>query len=42
MQQKPVTDYDIQALVDSQLNWEDEKSVWLAIEADDKLKKRYQ
>jgi len=42
MREKPVTDYEIQALVDSQLSWEDEKSVWLAIEADSKLKKRYQ
>lgn len=35
-------DFDIQALVDSQLNWEDEKKVWKAIESNPELKRRYE
>ena len=34
-------DFDIQALVDSQLSWEDEKRVWKAIESNPDLKRRY-
>ena len=42
MERNTIDDLDIQALVDSQLGWEEEKSVWNAIEADPRLHKRYQ
>jgi hypothetical protein len=34
-------DYDIQALVDSQLGWEEEKRIWQAIERNPALHRRY-
>jgi hypothetical protein len=34
-------DFDIQALVDSQLGWEEEKRVWSEIEANPQLRRRY-
>lgn len=34
-------DFDIQALVDSQLGWEEEKRIWQAIELSPELKRRY-
>lgn len=34
-------DFDIQALVDSQLDWENEKRVWKEIESDPALQRRY-
>ncbi len=36
-----VNDFDIQALVDSQLGWEDEKRIWKEIENNPALKRRY-
>jgi anti-sigma factor RsiW len=36
------TDLDIQALVDSQLDWEEEKRVWSYITQDPALYARYQ
>ncbi len=42
MEQKPIDDLDIQALVDSQLSWEEEKEVWKAIEKNPQFTKRYQ
>lgn len=38
----PPTDLDIQALVDNQLDWEDEKQVWAGISKDPALYRRYQ
>jgi hypothetical protein len=35
-------DFDIQALVDSQLGWEEEKRVWQDVENDPALTRRYQ
>lgn len=37
-----VTDYDIQALVDAQLDWDQEKRVWQAIQANSMYQKRYE
>ncbi|HYD18616.1 MAG TPA: hypothetical protein VEF76_09070 [Patescibacteria group bacterium] len=42
MGEKDVNDYDIQALVDAQLDWEEEKKVWQAIQANSILQRRYE
>ena len=34
-------DFDVQALVDSQLGWEEEKRVWKEIESNPALRRRY-
>ncbi len=39
---KHVTDFDIQALVDNELSWEDAKEVMLFLESDAAAMKRYQ
>ena len=39
---KHVTDFDIQALVDNELLWEDAKEVMLFLESDAAAMKRYQ
>jgi hypothetical protein len=36
-----INDFDIQALVDSQMGWEDEKRIWKEIEGNPALKRRY-
>lgn len=36
-----VNDFDIQALVDSQLDWETEKRIWKEIESCQALQRRY-
>lgn len=38
---QPLTDYDIQALVDSQLDWEEEKQIRKWIDSDPALQARY-
>lgn len=42
MDNHTVTDFDIQALVDNELNWEQEKRVRSCIEADPKAKARFE
>jgi len=42
MEHKPIDDFDIQALVDAQLDWEDEKRVWMAVQASPQYMQRYQ
>ena len=37
----PITELDVQALVDSDLSWEEEKQVWRGIESDPALKAYY-
>jgi anti-sigma factor RsiW len=34
-------DFDIQALIDSQLDWEDEKRIWKEIENNAAMQRRY-
>ncbi|MEZ0225466.1 MAG: hypothetical protein ACAH83_12995 [Alphaproteobacteria bacterium] len=36
-----INDFDIQALVDSQLDWENEKRIWKEIETSPALQRRY-
>jgi len=42
MDHHTVTDFDIQALVDNELNWEQEKRVRSFIDADPKAKARFE
>lgn len=42
MEHKPIDDFDIQALVDAQLGWEDEKRVWMAVQSNPQYLQRYQ
>jgi anti-sigma factor RsiW len=37
-----ITDYDLQALVDNELDWEDQKAVLDHVERDPEAKKRYE
>jgi len=37
----PITELDVQALVDSHLGWEEEKRVWRAIQANPALETYY-
>ena len=37
----PITEFDVQALVDSQLTWEEEKQVWHEMRGDAALKAYY-
>jgi len=37
-----INDYDIQALIDNELDWEDEKSIRAAIKEDATYTKRYE
>ena len=36
-----MNDFDLQALVDSQMGWEDEKRIWKEIESIPALRRRY-
>jgi hypothetical protein len=36
-----INDFDVQALVDSQLDWENEKRIWKEIEGSPALQRRY-
>lgn len=42
MDNTTITDFDIQALVDNELNWEQEKRVRLHLDTDPKAKARYE
>lgn len=42
MSQQTITDFDIQALVDNELGWEQEKSVRVQLEHDAEAKRRYE
>jgi hypothetical protein len=37
----PITEFDVQALVDSHLSWEEEKQVWRSIRSNPALKAYY-
>jgi hypothetical protein len=41
MPSQTITDFDIQALVDNELGWEEEKHVWAYIEAVPDAERRY-
>lgn len=42
MEKTPLSDFDIQAYIDNELEWERAKTVLAQIEADPKLRQRYE